>query len=256
MGRLFRFVFASMIACFLVSNVTLGSWEVDVQATDESENYLFGEIHEFDDLITEEYTRNSTLDYAFYDYKLAVDLLSLHDVYDASTTGVTPEEAEGIVYLKTGDYYELNEDESYLVYEYDYDDGLYADLLFYFIDQELYYIGLADPMVNPEGQQMIHEDEIAYWVEQELLVEDLVGEEFNITGLAQMYYGGVDYHLLTIPTTNDAEEILMSYVFFYEDTAYSFFTYDYFDALDQPHNVMLRFFAYFFDVTDEYPTPE
>jgi len=157
----------------------------------------------------------------------------------------------GVIYPQ---YSTLSEDESYLSYMYEVETDMTAELLLYFVDEELYYIGLTNLDVNIDMAEFVPDADIQLWVDDKIPVENLAMEEFRVIGISQMRYNDLVYYMLMIPTGDSEDAVNADFTIIVDNQIYQSYMLEFYQTLEAPQDNMIQFFAYFLGVTDEYPS--
>lgn len=124
--------------------------------------------------MTEDRTKNALFLAAFEDYKAAADQLALNDIFDEESSGSTVEDvASSFTTSVEGQYIELTKDETYYSYMYYEDEESQAELLLYFVDKELYYIGLSNLQVDIDISEFVSNELMQVWVDEIVHVSEL-----------------------------------------------------------------------------------
>lgn len=213
--------------------------------------------HFFQEVMTEDRTKNAMFLTAFEDYQAAVDQLVLHDINDDESGGTTVDEVADLFTASVeGQYVELTEDESYFSYMYYEGEKSQAELLLYFVGEQLYYIGLSNLQVDIDISEFVSNELMQTWVDGEVTVSDMAAESFRITGISEVLYGGTVYHMIMIPTGDSEDDLNIDYTIFAGDNVYESYMLDFYYSFNAPQDNMIQYFAYFLGVSEEYPIAE
>lgn len=211
----------------------------------------------FQEFVTDERIQNDAFMMGFEDYLTFIEEFTFVDLADESSTGSSLSEVEANFEAQVeGSYNVLQEDEEYLSYMYQTDDGMDAELLLYFVADQLYYAGLTNLDVNIDISELVPDASIQVWVEDKILVEDLVTESFRVTGISQMLYNGDLYHMVLTPTGDSEDAVTTDHMIVLDDYLYESYMLEFNYSLKAPQDNMIQFFAYFFGFTEDYPVAE
>lgn len=213
--------------------------------------------HNFQELITADRLQNDTFIAAYEEYKQAVDQFALHDIYDDSTAGSTVSDVqEGFESSVNGSYHTLTDSEAYLSYLYTVEDVNYAEILFYYVNDELYYIGLTNLQVDIDLSEFVPNDTMQAWVDGNGTLDDLANESFRIAGISEVLFNGWTYYMMMIPTGDDPENLNIDYLIIIGDSIYESYMLDFYYSFNAPQDNMIQYFAYYLGISDDYPVAE
>lgn len=210
--------------------------------------------HYLDDLLTEDTAESEALLLAYEDYKKVLEMFELQDVAVEESNGSTLEEVEGSFEAGVeGEFLELAEGESYISYIYETDswhnegEMTQAELILYFVDDVLYYAGVAAIELNVTEADIIPDAEIQGWVDEKVDFSVVVDRAPRVVGVSQMLYDGSEFYQALIPTGDSLEELYGDFMLINEDTVLNSFPLGIAEALDQPQSRMIGLYAdYFF----------
>lgn len=255
MKRLLLPLATAVFSLSLIVTTILPVTQVAAQRFGTSTQVVESETSLFDQFITEDRVQNPSFIQAFEDYKAAVELFTPHDVYFEDSVGSSLTEVQDtFVAAVEGEFFTLSEDESYLSYMYEVETDMTAELLLYFVNEELYYIGLSNLDVNIDMEEFVPDADIQSWVDDKISTEDLAMEELRVIGISQMRYNDLVYYMLMIPTGDSEDALNIDFTIIVDNYIYQSYMLEFYQTLEAPQDNMIQFFAYFLGVTDEYPS--
>lgn len=222
--------------------------ETDESTDAESEPEGQVSTNPLGEVVTEESVHNKALMTAFEEYKKLVDQFELQDVLSEEVTGATSQEV--IDNFETDVEHtqvEMSETEFYISYIYSSDeispttDGpKQAELLLYFVNDILYYVGTATLDMELYNEDLSEEEEVARWVEEEADIQTVIDYQPHVMGVSQMLMGGKDYYQLFMPVGTTATEDLNSdFVLIEDDKVLDAYRMPMTDAIQSPQTEML-----------------
>lgn len=208
----------------------------------------------FANLMTEERAANDTFLDAYEDYIAALDQFVLNDIASDARDGST---ASDVYYdfdaSVDGEYYEMTDTETYMSYLYQVDGENYAELLFYFVEESLIYIGLTNLQVDIDLSEFVPNATMQEWVDGQVYLSDLEGESFRIAGISKVLNNGTYYNMMMVPSGDSEDALYVDYMIFYNDYVYESYMLDFYYSFEAPQDNMIQYFAYFLGYSDEFP---
>ncbi|MGO4939941.1 hypothetical protein ACTQ45_07935 [Fundicoccus sp. Sow4_D5] len=226
----------------LVGLLVLGHTAPIVAA--ETEHYL-------DPLITEETIENDAIWAAYQDYKRGIEQFNLHDMASEEVTGTSLSEVEEFEAAVEPTFHHLSETESYLSYMYESettnnpndDQPVLGELLFYFIDEELYYTGIGSLDLVINNDQLLPMGLDQEWLDTKNSYHLMVEFGPRVFGLSQMVYQGEDYYQVLLPQGETTEQMYAQFIYIYQDHAIFGYQIELEEILDSPQGAMKDLFV-------------
>lgn len=229
-------------SCLLVSLIFLGHTTPHVVA--ETAHYL-------DPLVTEETIENDAIWAAYQDYRRGMEQFELHDMASQAVSGSPLSEVEQFEAAVEPTFHHLSETESYLSYMYTSEtttnpndnQPVLGELLFYFINEELYYAGIGslDLVINNEQLMPMGLDQ--EWLDTADSYKLMVEYEPRIFALSQMVYNGEDYYQVLLPQGDTTEEMYAQFIYINQDHAVFGYQIELEEILDSPQGAMKDLFV-------------
>lgn len=255
MRRLLLPMAAVFLSLSLFMTTALSITPVSAQRFGAPSETIDNELNFFNTFVTEDRVQNPSFMEAYKDYQTAVALFTPHDVYFEDSVGTSLTEVQDTFEASVeGEFYTLSEDESYLSYLYEVEPDMVAELLLYFVNEEIYYIGLSNLDVTIDMEEFVPDADIQAWVDDKIPAADLANEDIRIIGISQMRYNDLVYYMMLIPTGDSEEAMNVDHTIVVNDSVYQSYWLNFDQSLEAPQDNMIQFFAYFFGVTDEYPS--
>lgn len=255
MRRLLLPMAAAFLSLSLLMTTTLSITQVSAQRFGSPTQTIDNELNFFNSFVTEENIQNPSFIEAYKDYQTAVALFTPHDIYFEDSVGSSLTEVQDTFEASVeGEFYTLSEDESYLSYLYEVEEDMVAELLLYFVNEEIYYIGLSNLNVNIDMEEFVPDADIQAWVDEKIPAADLLNEDIRVIGISQMRYNDLVYYMMLIPTGDTEDALNVDHTIVVDDSVYQSYWLNFDQSLEAPQDNMIQFFAYFFGVTDEYPS--
>lgn len=230
--------------------------ETDESTDAESEPAGQVSTNPLGEIVTEESVHNEALMTAFGEYQKLVDQFELQDPLSDEVTGSTSQDV--IDNFETDvehNQVEMSETEFYISYIYSSDEtspttgeAKQAELLLYFVDDILYYVGTATLDMELYNEDLSEEEEVARWVEEEVDIQTVIDYQPHVMGVSQMIIGGNDYYQLFMPVGTVATEDLNSdFVVIENDKVLDAYRMPMTDAIESPQTEML---SVYFSLSD------
>lgn len=240
MGVLVKRLIRSCMALGLLLTILLGTM-VTVAAQME---------HHLDPLITEETVENDALWAAYQDFKRGIDQFTLHDKASTEVTGTSLSEVQGFEAAVEGSYFNLNETESYLSFMYtsettvNVNDNLpvVAELVFFFIDEELYYTGIASLDLVINNEQLLPMERDQEWLDETNSLELMIEEQPRVFGLSQMVFDSEPYYQVLLPQGETTEEMFAQFMYIHQEDIIFGFRIELEEILGSPQGAMKDLF--------------
>lgn len=247
----FKQAFVAVVTLFfVVGSVNAQRFSRPVTETNTSETEFFSGI------ITAERVENDIFLEAYSDYQKAVNQFTLHDIYYEEEGGSTASDVYyDFVASVEGEYFELSDSETYMSFVYQEDGSNYAELLFYFVEEELIYIGLTNLQVDISISEFVSNDDLDLWVNEAYTPEDLMNEEFRIAGISQVLFAKAPYYMLMVPTGDNEDDINIDYIIFESDSVIGSYMLEFFYSFEAPQDNMISYFANYLGFSDQKPAP-
>lgn len=207
--------------------------------------------HPMDPLVTEETVENDALWAAYQDFKRGIDQFALHDMSETGASGASLSDVQGFEATVEGSYYNLNETESYLSFMYTSDttvninDNLpvVAELVFFFIDEELYYTGISSLDLVINNEQLLQMEKDQEWLDAPNSLNLMVEEEPRIFGMSQMLFDGEAYYQVILPQGETTDEMFAQFMYIHQEDVISGFRINLEEILASPQGAMKDLFT-------------
>lgn len=154
--------------------------------------------------------------------------------------------------------FELSDTEMYLSYVFEDEEiseatgaNRAAELILYFSDDVLTYIGIASLDMDLYVQDVLPEEEIETWIVDQVTIETVAERQTRIMGLSEMVYDGMTYHMLFLPTVSIEEEVYGDFMVIADGAVYDSYPLVIDEASESPQTTMLNLFNNFFGFSGE-----
>lgn len=226
-----------LTACLLVGLLLLGS-RTSVLAVEVS--------HYLDPLVTEDTIENDAIWAAYQDYKRGIDQFELHDMASDEVTGSMLNDVKLFEATVQPTFHHLNDSESYLSYMYESetttnpndDQPVIGELVFYFVEEELYYTGIGSLDLVINNSQLLPMDLDQEWLDSTNAYDLMVEFGPRIFGLSQMVYQGEDYYQVLLPQGETTEHVYAQFIYLYQDQAIFGYQIELAEILGSPQGAM------------------
>lgn len=236
------------------------------EATSEESTEEAEAGHAFKDVLTETSAENLALLKAYEEYQKVLEQFTIQDVAATDVTGSTYQEVvDGFETSVEAEVFELNETDKYLSYTYEIDEvseatdeNKAAELIVYFSNDTLLYVGVATLDMEIYPEDVLLEDEIETWIADQVDIKTVADRQTRIMGLSEMTYEGITYHMVFLPTINVENEYFGDFMLIAEGTVFDSYPLGINEAIESPQTTMLNLFSDFFGFTteEEVPTEE
>ena len=236
------------------------------EATSEESTEEAEAGHALKDVLTETSAENLALLKAYEEYQKVLEQFTIQDVAATDVTGSTYQEVvDGFETSVEAEVFELNETDKYLSYTYEIDEvseatdeNKAAELIVYFSNDTLLYVGVATLDMEIYPEDVLLEDEIETWIADQVDIKTVADRQTRIMGLSEMTYEGITYHMVFLPTINVENEYFGDFMLIAEGTVFDSYPLGINEAIESPQTTMLNLFSDFFGFTteEEVPTEE
>ena len=218
----------------------------------ETEHYL-------DPLITEETIENDALWAAYQDFKKGIEQFKLHDMSSEEVSGSHLSEVETFEAAVEGSFHELSESESYLSFLYtsqtttnpNDDLPVVGELVFYFINDELFYTGIGSLDLVINNEQLLPMNKDQEWLEETSAFELMVAYAPRVFALSQMNYAGEAYYQVLMPQGETTEEMFAQFIYISQDEVLLGFQIEFKKILASPQGAMKDLFIDLADLLND-----
>ena len=236
------------------------------EATSEESTEEAEAGHALKDVLTETSAENLALLKAYEEYQKVLEQFTIQDVAATDVTGSTYQEVvDGFETSVEAEVFELNETDKYLSYTYEIDEvseatdeNKAAELIVYFSNDTLLYVGVATLDMEIYPEDVLLEDEIETWIADQVDIKTVADRQTRIMGLSEMTYEGITYHMVFLPTINVENEYFGDFMLIAEGTVFDSYPLGINEAIESHQTTMLNLFSDFFGFTteEEVPTEE
>ncbi|UUX33708.1 hypothetical protein [Fundicoccus culcitae] len=261
MKKTLKQLIVSMLSVSLIITQTpvaiLAQTESESEATSETTEEVTDEAeltHPFDELIANGNLMDDILIEVYDDFKYAIDRVQIHDVALWTGEGTTIEELEGLLEIDQSVFREaLGEDEEYISYRYykegmeDQVEGLTAELMFYFVEGNLIYVGVIPISHVVEPEQLLPEADIEAMYNQTTTLDDFIALNPIVSSFAQSYYEGQPMYLINTASGEFMDEIQAEMFIFRDDVFEMSYYLPYVRAIEYLNQSMLQVFIQHFN---------
>lgn len=228
-------------ACLLLGLLLVGQ-TVSVQAEDVA--------HYLDPLVTEETIENDALWAAYQDYKKGMEEFTLHDMASDEVSGSPFSEVELFEAAVEPTFHQLSDSETFLSYMYESetttnpndDQAVLGELLFYFIDDELYYAGIGSLDLVINNEQLLPMGLDQEWLDAQDSYDLMIDFAPRIFALSQMLYDGDSYYQVLLPQGESTQEMYAQFIYIHKDRAVFGYQIELEEILSSPQGAMKDLF--------------
>lgn len=204
------------------------------EATSEESTEEAEAGHALKDVLTETSAENLALLKAYEEYQKVLEQFTIQDVAATDVTGSTYQEVvDGFETSVEAEVFELNETDKYLSYTYEIDEvseatdeNKAAELIVYFSNDTLLYVGVATLDMEIYPEDVLLEDEIETWIADQVDIKTVADRQTRIMGLSEMTYEGITYHMVFLPTINVENEYFGDFMLIAEGTVFDSYPLD------------------------------
>ncbi|MGO4938335.1 hypothetical protein ACTQ54_12155 [Fundicoccus sp. Sow4_H7] len=221
------------------------SVELTEETTEEAEATEEANAHPFDDLIANGNLMDNILADIYEDFKTIMEQVQIHDVGLWTGEGTTIDEAEGLLdreFIRET----VVEGEEYVSYRYynegmEGDDaGLIAEIMLYFIEGNLVYVGVIPISHTVEPYQVLPESEIENMYDSGSTLEEFIALDPLVSSFAQSYYNGKPVYIITTASGETMDEIQAEIFIFSDETFEMSYYLPYLEAIEFLNQTMLE----------------
>lgn len=201
-----------------------------------------------DAVVSEDTVQNDDFMTLYPDFVSLTQNFIFHDIYLEEASGSTVEDALNFFETATEPTYnELEPGESYLSYLlFTEDNTNAAEILLYYIDDEMYYAGLTNLDLDLSAG-IIDEELLIEWVSQEASIEEVAAATPRVAGMSHVQYNGEFFQILMIPTSDVEGNLMIDFMVIYNGQVFDSYPVELNEALSAPQDYMINTFVSYFN---------